>query len=401
MTKQEYMVKRKKMLEEAQNFIAMANLEDAKVKRKEIEKLDADFTAEAKEQANLDALNGTGTVINLENSAVNAGNLIPIDRVDAGKNEVNYEDVFSKVALQRELTNEEIAVFNKMNPENVYTHTTLNTEIVIPETVVSGIEDVMVELHPILSDVRPTRIKGTVKYVKRTAIPQGDADYYDEATETADEENTFGEITLGGKELSKAVTVSWKLQAMAVADFIPFLQRELGERMGYAKARAFVKGAGDAKYPEGVITALGKEEGTPQKVTYAAAGLTYTDITSAMSKLRSAYVNGAKIYANNGTTWNILANMLDGQNRPLFIPDVTGGGVGRIFGLNVMEEDALGDGEILIANMGVGYKENVQEGMKLVTEQHAKARKTDFVGYEVHDGGVYDNKAFAYLVKGV
>ena len=51
--------------------------------------------------------------------------------------------------------------------------------------------------------------------------------------------------------------------------------------------------------------------------------------------------------------------------------------------------------------MASGYKENVQEGMKLVTDQHAKQRTTDFVGYEVHDGGVYDTKAFAYIVKGV
>ena len=51
--------------------------------------------------------------------------------------------------------------------------------------------------------------------------------------------------------------------------------------------------------------------------------------------------------------------------------------------------------------MAAGYKENISEDMKLVTENHAKARTTDFVGYEVHDGGVIDEKAFAYLVKGV
>lgn len=116
-----------------------------------------------------------------------------------------------------------------MNPENVYTHNTTNTEIVIPETVIGGIIDTMKELHPILADVVPTRIKGTVKYVKRTGIPAGDADYYDEATPTADEENKFGELTLNGKELSKAVTVTWKLQAMAVADFIPSSKGNLGK----------------------------------------------------------------------------------------------------------------------------------------------------------------------------
>lgn len=401
MNKEKYLEMRAAMLDEAQNLINEGKIEEAAEKRKEIEKLDADFEEASKEQANLDALNNEGeAVTDMKNLSVNEGGLKAVEKLEKN-NAVNYEDVFAKVALQRDLNEDEVNLFNQMNPENVYTHNTTNTEIVIPETVIGGIIDTMKELHPILADVVPTRIKGTVKYVKRTGIPAGDADYYDEATPTADEENKFGELTLNGKELSKAVTVTWKLQAMAVADFIPFITRELGERMGVAKAKAFVKGKGDAKYPQGVVTAIEAEASTPQKVSYKADGLTYKDITAAMAKIKSGYVSGAKIYANNATVWGTLANLMDGQGRPLFIPDVTTGGVGRIFGIPVMEEDAMGDGEILIGNMAAGYKENISEDMKLVTENHAKARTTDFVGYEVHDGGVIDEKAFAYLVKGV
>nr|WLJ26170.1 MAG: major capsid protein [Firmicutes phage HS17] len=401
MNREKYLEMRAAMLDEAQNLINAGKIEEAAEKRKEIEKLDADFEEASKEQANLDALNKENDkVIDMKNLAVNEGGLKAVEKLEKN-NAVNYEDVFAKVALQRDLNEDEINLFNEMNPENVYTHNTTNTEILIPETVIGGIIDTMKELHPILADVVATRIKGTVKYVKRTGIPAGDADYYDEATPTADEENKFGELTLNGKELSKAVTVTWKLQAMAVADFIPFIQRELGERMGVAKAKAFVKGKGDAKYPQGVVTAIEAEENTPQKVSYKADGLTYKDITAAMAKIKSGYVSGAKIYANNATVWGTLANLMDGQGRPLFIPDVTTGGVGRIFGIPVMEEDAMGDGEILIGNMAAGYKENISEDMKLVTENHAKARTTDFVGYEVHDAGVIDEKAFAYLVKGV
>ena len=401
MNKEKYLKMRAAMLDEAQNLINEGKIEEAATKRKEIEKLDVDFEEASKEQANLDALNKENEkVADMKNLSVEEGGLKAVDKTEKN-NAINYEDVFAKVALQRDLNEDEVNLFNQMNPENVYTHNTTNTEIVIPETVIGGIIDTMKELHPILADVVPTRIKGTVKYVKRTAIPAGDADYYDEATPTADEENKFGELTLNGKELSKAVTVTWKLQAMAVADFIPFITRELGERMGVAKAKAFVKGKGDAKYPQGVVTAIEAEESTPQKVSYKADGLTYKDITAAMAKIKSGYVSGAKIYANNATVWGTLANLMDGQGRPLFIPDVTTGGVGRIFGIPVMEEDAMGDGEILIGNMAAGYKENISEAMKLVTEQHAKARTTDFVGYEVHDGGVIDEKAFAYLVKGV
>lgn len=399
MDKKQYLEKRNNLLGEAEALVKHNDLKGSAEKRKEIEALDLQFEESSKEQANLNALRGEVASVDLSKS--NVGKVQNSKVVESNiqmNQEIAYEDVFAKVALKRDLTPDEINVYNANNPQNVYTHTTTNTEIVIPETVIDGIESTMKELHPILNDVRTTRIKGTVKYLKHTEITAGDADYYDEDTATADEENKFGELTLGGKELSKAVTVSWKLQAMAVTDFVPFLQRELGERMSYAKAKAFVSGAGDAKYPEGVVTALEKQVDTPQIVEYSAtAGITYKNLTESMGKILSKHVSGAKIYANNSTIWNVLANITDDNKRPLFIPDLTLGGVGRIFGIPVMEEDAFKAGEVLIGNMATGYKENIQETMKLTTEQHAKARKTDFVGYEVHDGGVSDENAFAFL----
>lgn len=397
MNREKYLEMRNQLIKEAEGLIEENKLTEAAEKREDIKELDQNFEDSSKEQANLAALANEVPSVSLEKNTVTTKEGETQVAINlSNNNTVSYEDVFAKVALDRELNADEIQVFNQMNPENVYTHSTTNTEIVIPETVVGGIESTMKELHPILNDVRSTRIKGTVKYIKHTGIESGDADYYDEETPTADEENKFGELTLGGKELSKAVTVTWKLQAMAVADFIPFLQRELGERMAYAKANAFVRGAGNAKYPQGVITALEAQENTPQIVEYADE-LSYDNFTEARGKVKSSHSSGSKIYANSSTVWNKVATIKDGEGRPMFIPDVTAGGVGRIFGIVVVEEDAMKNGEILLGNMATGYKENIQEGMTLTTEQRAKARKTDFVGYEVHDAGVSDETAFALL----
>lgn len=397
MNREKYLEMRNQLIKEAEGLIEENKLKEAAEKREEIKNLDTKFEDSSKEQANLAALVNEVPSVNLEQNTVTPqGGEMQVAMSLPIQNKNSYEDVFAKVALDRELNADEIAVFNQMNPENVYTHSTTNTEIVIPETVVGGIESTMRELHPILNDVRSTRIKGTVKYIKHTGIESGDADYYDEETPTADEENKFGELVLGGKELSKAVTVTWKLQAMAVADFIPFLQRELGERMAYAKANAFVRGSGNAKYPQGVITALDAQEDTPQIVEYVDE-LSYNNFTAARGKVKSSHSTGSKIYANSATIWNKIATLKDDQGRPMFIPDVTAGGVGRIFGIVVVEEDAMKAGEVLMGNMATGYKENIQEGMTLTTEQRAKARKTDFVGYEVHDAGVSDESAFALL----
>ncbi len=400
MKRKEYLEKRNELLAKAQKLLNENKLEELKSVKSEIEMLDKNFEEVSKEQANIEALKDKVALPNLSNESVDLKNAKVVSEIKPEAT-IDYETVFAKVALKRQLNSAEIEVFNKFNPENTYTHTTENTEVVIPKSVILGIENQMTKMHPILADVIPTHIKGTVSYPKHKAIIAGDADYYGEDEETEDENNDFGELTLGGKELSKAVSVSWKLQAMAVEEFIPYIERELAKRMGAAKARAFVNGAGNTKYPQGVITAIKAESQTPQKIEYAATGLTYEKLTEAMGVIGSQYKQGAKIYANNKTVWGQLANVKDEEGHPIFIPDVTAGGVGRIFGLPVYEEAALGDNEILAGNMAAGYKENIQEDTKLVTDQRAKKRKTDFVGYQVHDAGVVAEQAFAYLVKAV
>ncbi|WP_438870479.1 phage major capsid protein, partial [Pseudomonas sp. L1(2025)] len=82
---------------------------------------------------------------------------------------------------------------------------------------------------------------------------------------------------------------------------------------------------------------------------------------------------------------------------PLFVADVTAGGVGRIFGRTVKVDASIDEGEILLANLGQGYKANVNQDISIVTDEHAKKRKVEYVGYAIVDGGVIDEKAFAIL----
>ena len=93
-------------------------------------------------------------------------------------------------------------------------------------------------------------------------------------------------------------------------------------------------------------------------------------------------------------------NVLDKNDRPLMIADPTAGGVQRIFGIPVKQEDALADGEILLSAPGVGYIANVNKDMSLSTEEHVKARTADYCAYAIVDGNVITTKAHALLVLG-
>lgn len=116
-----------------------------------------------------------------------------------------------------------------------------------------------------------------------------------------------------------------------------------------------------------------------------------------MGLIKSTYKTGASIYAKSSVIWGVLALLKDNQGRPLFIPDVTAGGVGRIFGLPVKEEDSIPDGDILIGNVARGYAMNVNENMTIYTEDHVKARYTDYMSYAIVDGDVLTTKAFVYI----
>lgn len=392
MNKKEYLAKRAQLLAEAQELLNAGKLEELNAKKAEIEKLDADFETFSKEQANLAALENKRGIVDLENESVSPKGAVVIQRTEE-KNQVDYEKVFAKVALRRELTNEEIAIYNQFNPKNAYSHSTTNTEVVIPVTVVGEIKELMKELHPVLGDVEETTINGIVKYKKHKSITSGDAKYYAETAETEEEQNEFDEITLNGHELAKYVNIKWKLVQMAVDEFIPFIKREIAQRMAAAKANAVLKGTG-TNQPKGIVPYLTASAATQ---VIASQVLKFEDFTAAMAKIGAEFKTGAKVYCNSNTLWNGIANLKDNNGRPLFVESLSENLPGKVLGKPVHEEDALGDGEILIGNVRVGWKMNKQEPMKLLAGDDLKKRESFFAGYEVNDGAVYADEAFSLI----
>ena len=396
MTKEKYLELRNGLTEEAENLIAEGKIEDSEAKMQEIKDLDNKWEGIKIANANLNALKDNDKAIDLQDKSqnVDGGKFVSDIKVDEAKGEDNlYENAWAKKMMNRVLSKEETEVFNKVNNiSNEFTHTTVNTPTLIPDTVVAGIEKLMVEQFPLLDDVRKFNVKGNLTMNRHESIVAGDADWYTEDVAVADEENEFSQFTLTGHELAKAVTVSWKMQSMAVEEFIPFIQSEIAERMGIAKASAVTHGTGNNQ-PMGIVTTL---NGGDQIINYS-DGVGYQNITGAISKIHSSLLSGVKIYANNATIWNMLANVMDGNGRPLFIPDVTAGGVGRMLGFTVEAEGSLREGEILFGNANKGYIMNQNEPMRLVTEDHAKPRETDYVAYEITDGDVYEPLAFALL----
>lgn len=416
MNKEKYLKERKELLDAAEAFIAEGKTEEANAKMKEVEALDAKWEQAKLDNANLNALKDKNIGIDLENKSLSVPDGKKIDGTDAPKKideKEAYMYAWAKTMQSRKLEDAEQEVFDKVNAEfhNTYTHDTDNTTVLIPQTVVAGIWKRAEEMYPLLGDVKKYNVKGTLVINKHTAINEGDAAWYDEDTNTADEKNTFGQLTLTGCELSKAITVTWKLRSMATEEFIPYIINELGERVGVALGTAVAQGKGKPgdndtfkAEPKGIETALNAEANTPQVVTYNPAASTpdpadYEKITEMVGKVHSSYLDGCAFYARNTTIWSVLANITDTTGRPIFIPDATSGGVGRMFGFVVKPDAGVSADSVIFGNPEKGYVMNTNEPMSIASEEHVKARTVDFAAYTIVDGDLLDTKAFSLLKK--
>ena len=407
MNKEQYNKMRADMMAAIEGFMGESKLDEANAKMKEVEDLDNKWEGIKLANANLEALKDKTKAADLENKGLTVEGTKQVDSTKQNESLTEaavYEAAWSKQMMGQKIEGDELEIFNKVNKQfdNAYTHDTGNSGVLIPETVVAGIWSRAEEMYPLFADAKKFNVRGTLKIAKHNSIDAGDADWYAEGTVVSDEQNTFGEMILDGHELAKAVTVSWKLKAMAVQEFIPYITNELGERVGVALGTAAARGNGTSQ-PEGVETALLAETDTPQVITYdpdnttTPVPLSYEKVTQAIGKLHSSYLNGAKFYVNNETIWNVLVNLKDDTGRPYFVADPTGAYAGRMFGFPVEPDAGVSKGSIIFGNANKGLVFNTNEPFSVVTEDHAKARTTDYVAYAVVDGGVLDNKAFVLI----
>jgi len=396
MDKEKYLLDRQEMVNKADAFIKENKLEDAESVMAEITNLDKSFEDASKAFANLKALEDNQPIVNLENKSIDNKGVVTMDKQPTNvlSKEKLYENAFAKTLMGQELTpieNQTLLEFNNA----VTGQTTTNTGVVIPETTMNEIITEIYAQNPFFADARKINIKGTVSIPKHTAITAGDATGYAEATATVEEVNTFVEIQLGGVEVAKYIEISFKLEAMSIPAFMSYIKQEIVDRVGVELGRQAINGTGTNQM-KGVLTVLASV--TSQNGTYPATGLTYASITGAIAKLGAKHVKNAVIYVDNNTLWNGLANLMDLNGRPLFVPDVNGGGVGRILGIPVKVDTAMPVDTILFADAS-GYLINTQEALSVESSRDIKNRKTGFSAYTVLDGNVTHEKAFSILKK--
>lgn len=258
-----------------------------------------------------------------------------------------------------------------------FTFMTTNTTAPLPEVMQNRIIDLIGEAHPIVADVYTlgSHTAITIPVAKSIAA---DAGKTAEGADSNELEITFDNITLAGEDYTANVTLTYKMQNMAIPAFEDYVISKIAERLG-------------AQLAAEIVTNIKAKMAAGNKV---ATGVNYTNICAGFGELKR--VGTVVVYGTRKGVYNKLVGMVDSQKRPIFQQAITAGVGGTLLGCTIKFEDAIGDTELLIGDPKK-YLQNVVAPIIIESDKDLKNHTIVCSGYTCQEGTLTDDKAFALV----
>lgn len=331
-------------------------------------------------------------------NVVGAGNAYDVTDYDAAATRAWVKDVAERSGVQlvggTALTDVERAAQNHLIEQRAeFTHTTGNTDAIIPVEIQSQIISLIDNTAVLYGDIHRSNLSGQFEISRHVSITKGDAAKTDEGAEPTDvEQNEYDVITLTGEEIKKTVEMSRKMAVQSLSGFQQYIIDEVSARLAVA-CNAF-------SHTRLADTTLGMAAANKIETAKANA-IAKSDITGMLSKLKTfgnPAAKGVIIYANNDTIWNYIAMIEDANNRSYFVNESTDDPTvqGRIFGKLVKCDDSIADG-VIKAGYPDLFHGNLFDGPDVTPYVASRSQKRCFDGYVLFDGGLVVPQAFAQL----
>ncbi len=170
-----------------------------------------------------------------------------------------------------------------------------------------------------------------------------DVSWVDEVTAATADDDSVDELSLAGHKLLKLIEISAQLENMSIDAFENFIVTQLANKVKMAVDAGIISGNG-VKKSTGILN-----EATPI-TTAATTGWTYKDITTLIAAVKSGYRQGAVFVMSSNTLYNQVAQIMDKNDKPIFIPNVVDGFEGKLLGRPVVAYDSMADDTIIFGN---------------------------------------------------
>ena len=259
-----------------------------------------------------------------------------------------------------------------------------NGGLFIPETVSMEIlKEVELE-SPFLRDIAKTYVRGLITFPYKKS--GSGAEWVAEGTDNNLESDEWATLTFTQMELSKTIRITWKLEAMAVEDFINYIVEEAAREMRESLAAKPFYGNGTNEIAGITLT------GNNIAAEYESTVNPLDAIKAAIEKLPIRRKAGAKIYLSESMATEI-AFMKDTNGTYLNNP-VNGVALNSIARYPVEVDPYLKDGDFIIGNAR-WYKMNFNENLSVSKDVIGRSRVNDYTGYCVVGGAPVPN-SFVY-----
>lgn len=293
MNKEEYLNKRKSLLDEAQLLIDKGDLKLFDNKKIEIEQLDDDFEAQATAAANLASEIGNKKIPEIIQNSTKE-QLKMTDKFNSNEYRTAFMNYVTKGVVPTELKNE--------------TTKTSDINVVIPTVVLDRIIEKMEDIGKLLTLVTRTSYKGGL------TIPTSDvkpvATWVAEGTTSEKQKLSTGSITFAYHKLRCAMSMTLEVETMALSAFENKFINDVSNAMTRALESAIVNGDGNGK-PTGILN-------TDSEVISVASEqlISYNTLIEMESALPAAYESGTKYFMTKRTFMKFYG-MTDENGQPI------------------------------------------------------------------------------------
>ena len=249
-----------------------------------------------------------------------------------------------------------------------------NGGLFIPTSVRLDILKIIEKTSPFLRDVKKVAVAGNIDFPYLNSAD--DAEWTAELTDTKNEGQEYKALKLTGNELAKQVEITWKLEKMAVEEFIGFITTELANKMGRALANGVLYGTG-TNQATGALNGLSAVKGS--NVIDA--------VLNAYKSLGEDFRIGAKSYISSSYAIDLVGYKDANGNYP-FLQGLKSTAV-----ISIEEDPYLKATDILVGNPE-NYVLNTVEDITVTRETKVTARRNIYASYAIYDGKPMPN-AFA------
>ena len=224
-----------------------------------------------------------------------------------------------------------------------------------------------------------------------------------ENTAATEADTSFGIANLGAKKLSsKIIRVSNELLQDSAINIESYLADRIAQRIGRAEAKYLIQGtgAGTPAQPKGLAASV-----TGTTAAKVAGKVDWLDINALLHSVDPAYRDvGNSRLAFNDNTFKVLKEMVDAQNRPLWLPDVAGVAPSTILGKQYVIDQGIADiaKDAKFLYFGDFNRFVVRRvaymTLKRLVERYAEFDQTAFLAFHRFDCVLEDTSAIKALI---